>query len=130
VTVKAPAPTEADFMRSVTDYATRSGWLWVHMATATYKDAWRTPFSGPLGRGFADLMLFRAGTVVTVSSADQIPRRSAGRTLFAELKRGPKEKRDTPAAQLDFLTAARDAGNEAYLWEPENDWPEIEKVLA
>jgi hypothetical protein len=113
MTVKAPRPTEAQFMHSVTDYAMRRGWVWAHLATAMYKDTWRTPFSGPLGKGFSDLLLFH-------------PARC--RTLFAELKRGPAEKRATPKVQLDFLEAAAAAGNETALWEP-GDWSEIEKVL-
>lgn len=51
--------SEKDFMRQVTDLATRRGWHWLHISTAQYKDSWRTPYSGDLGKGWPDLYLCR-----------------------------------------------------------------------
>ena len=109
----APPLSEAQFLTQVVELAEIRHWAWVHLRPGMTRDSWRTPISGPLGKGFADLMLFHPGKC---------------RTLFAELKRGPAEKRDTPQAQLDFLEMAAAAGNETALWEPA-DWDEIEAVL-
>lgn len=103
--------TEAQFQQQVTELAEWRGWGWAHFRPARTEKGWRTPVSGPLGGGHADLLLVR------------------DRVVFAELKRGPREKRQTPLAQRGFLEVVRRAGGEAYLWEPA-DWPEIERVLS
>lgn len=108
-----PPLTEKDFLAQVTELATIRGWSWVHVRPGMTRDSWRTPISGPLGKGMADLMLFH-------------PRRH--RIVFAELKRGPREKTLTPPEQIAFLGLAGEAGAEAFLWEPA-DWDEIERVL-
>ena len=51
--------TEAEFQRQVTDLATILGWSWVHFRPAQTSKGWRTPVSGPLGKGWPDLLLFR-----------------------------------------------------------------------
>lgn len=106
-------PTEAAFMAQVTQLATLRGWLWVHVRPGMTRDSWRTPISGPLGKGMADLMLFQP---------------VKHRILFAELKRDAAAKRATPPEQVTFLGLAGEAGAEAFLWEP-GDWDEIERVL-
>jgi hypothetical protein len=103
--------TEKEFMDAVTQYAEHRGWGWAHVRTAQHAEHYVTPVSGPLGKGHADLLLARRIIV------------------YAELKRDAAAKRATPTEQLHFLSAMRDAGAEAYLWEP-GDWPEIERVLA
>ena len=64
--------SEADFQRLVTDLAELLGWEWAHFRPAETARGWRTPVSGPLGKGFPDLVLVHPG------------RR---RLMFVELKR-------------------------------------------
>ena len=58
-------------MRQVTDLAEIYGWSWVHFRPAQTSKGWRTPVSGPLGKGWVDLLMVR--------ERDQ-------RLVFAELK--------------------------------------------
>lgn len=62
--------TESDFMGQVTQMAELFGWRWVHFRPARTSYGWRTPVSGPLGKGWPDLTLVRDD-----------------RMIFAELKR-------------------------------------------
>jgi hypothetical protein len=66
------ALTERDFQRQVTDLAAMLGWTWLHIRPAQTEHGWRTPISGPLGKGWPDLVLVS-------------PMRR--RTIAAELKR-------------------------------------------
>jgi hypothetical protein len=51
--------TEADLQRLVTDAAELYGWSWAHFRPAQTARGWRTPVSGPIGRGFPDLIMVR-----------------------------------------------------------------------
>lgn len=51
--------TEAEFQRQVTEVAELLGWSWAHFRPAQTARGWRTPVSGPLGKGFPDLVLVR-----------------------------------------------------------------------
>ena len=51
--------TEPDLMVAVTDLAALLGWTWVHHRPAQTQHGWRTPISGPLGKGWPDLVLVR-----------------------------------------------------------------------
>ncbi len=63
--------TEAEFQRQVTDLAELLGWEWAHFRPALTAKGWRTPVSGPLGKGWPDLVLVHA---------------AKKRLIFAELK--------------------------------------------
>ncbi len=105
--------SEADLMRAVTDLAAILGWEWAHFRPAQTSRGWRTPVSGPLGKGFPDLVMVR-------------PR--DGRLLFVELK-GPK---GSPTLEQDHVHAvlASVPGVGAYLWRPWHlDSGEIAAVL-
>jgi hypothetical protein len=99
--------TEAEFQRQVTDAAELFGWSWVHFRPAQTSKGWRTPVSGPLGKGWPDLVLIRGE-----------------RLIFAELK--------TDGAALtpeqDWVNALLAATAEVYVWRPA-DWPEIKREL-
>lgn len=98
----APPMLEADLQRAVTDLAAVLGWQWAHFRPAQTSKGWRTPVSGPLGKGWPDLVLFR-------------PRDR--RFLAVELKRtGGKTTPDQDAA-LDVL---RGCGVESYIWRPDD----------
>jgi hypothetical protein len=53
--------TEAELMVLVTELATIYGWKWAHFRVARTKYGWATAVSGPLGKGFPDLVLTRDG---------------------------------------------------------------------
>mgnify|MGYP001611260731 CR=1 FL=1 len=78
---------EDDFQVLVTDLAERLGWSWLHIRPGRTEHGWRTPISGPLGKGFPDLVLLRV--------RDR-------RLLFVELKR---ELEQPDAAQAAVLAA-------------------------
>ena len=59
--------TEAQFQKQVTDLATRLGWSWLHVERmGNEQGRWRTPVSGPLGKGWPDLVLIRRGSLLWV----------------------------------------------------------------
>jgi hypothetical protein len=64
-TLAAPL-TEAQFMRQVTELAEIRGWSWAHFRPAMTSKGWRTPVSGPLGKGWPDLVLVRKGRILFV----------------------------------------------------------------
>ena len=72
MTSTLPKLTEREFMEQVTQLAELRGWSWAHFRPAQTAKGWRTPVSGPLGKGWPDLVLVR--------ERDR-------RLLFAELKR-------------------------------------------
>ena len=43
--------TEREFQQQVTDLAELYGWAWAHFRPAQPTKGWRTPVSGPLGKG-------------------------------------------------------------------------------
>ncbi len=81
--------SEADLLRAVTDLASILGWSYVHFRPAQTSRGWRTPVTGPLGKGWPDLTLVR-------------PR--DGRLIFAELK---AEGGKLSAEQHDVMTILR-----------------------
>lgn len=102
--------SESDFMRQFTDLAEMNGWRWLHIERmGNDRGQWRTPVSGPLGRGFPDLMLFKPAT---------------GRLLFVELK---AQRGVLTADQKERLNELRAIG-ETYVFRP-SDWPAIVEML-
>jgi hypothetical protein len=101
--------SEAELQAHVVELAEQwFGWRWVHFRPAKTKHGWRTPVSGPLGKGWPDLILARPGRIVA-----------------AELK-GDGGK--VEPEQQDVLAALAAAGVETYVWWPK-DWNEIVEVL-
>ena len=111
--------TEAQFMAQVTDLATLRGWLWYHARPARTLAGWTTPGSGPLAKGWPDLVLVR-----TTSQ----PRR----LIFAELKtdtgRVSPEQLDAGLAFDDLRATDGLHGVEVYVWRPKF-WDRIEATL-
>jgi len=101
--------TEADFLRQVTELATLLRWEWVHFRPAMTTKGWRTPVSGPLGKGWPDLVLVRRGRIV-----------------FAELK---ADKGRTSPDQDWVHHVLAGAGFHVYVWRPA-DLEDIAAVLA
>lgn len=99
--------SEADFMRQVTDLATLLGYVWCHFRPAMTSKGYRTPVSGPLGKGWPDLVLVRGE-----------------RIIFAELKRDGAKP--TPE-QVDVLRTLAKTG-EAYVWQPK-DFETVARLL-
>ena len=104
---KAAPILEAHFLEQVIELAQRRGWDYLHLVRAPYKDHWRTPFRGSLGKGFPDLMLCRRE-----------------RLLFLELKR--QGEKATPD-QIRVLGILGGAAETMLVWP--NDWDLIEQVL-
>ena len=99
--------TEAEFQRWVTELAEVLGWSHVHFRPAMTSKGYRTPVSGPLGKGWPDLVLVRE------------------RVIFAELK---SDKGKLSPEQDWVLGELRRAGAEVYVWRP-RDRDEIGAVL-
>jgi hypothetical protein len=100
---------EAEFQRQVTDLAAILGYAWSHFRPAQTARGWRTPVSGPMGKGWPDLTLAKEG-----------------RLIFAELKVG---KNKLSPEQAEVLATLRLAGAETYVWFPE-DIEVIADILA
>jgi len=101
--------TEAEFQQQVTDLAALLGWSWGHFRPAKTQRGWRVPVSGPLGKGWPDLVLVRDD-----------------RLVFVELKRSGKlAPSPDQAAVLTLLGGAA----EAYVWTPD-DIDEIALTLG
>lgn len=109
---KPPAISEAEFMGQVTDLAELFGWSWVHFRPAQTSRGWRTPVSGPLGKGWPDLVLVKLGR-----------HGNRGRVIYAELKRDGAVPNADQVAVLAFLA---EAGCEQYVWHP----AELDAVMA
>ncbi len=107
MTVAAPPLSEKDFLTQVTQLAEIRRWHWLHLRPAMTQHSWRTPISGPLGKGFPDLMLVRGE-----------------RILFMELKRDGAKPTPEQVEVLGILGGAA----ETMLVYP-NDWDLIEQVL-
>jgi len=99
--------TEAQFQVQVTELAERLGWSWLHINRMQGETGWRTPVSGPLGKGFPDLLLVK-GTQV----------------LFVELKADTGYL--SPAQKVLQSQALRD--QRFYVWRP-RDWVQVMDVL-
>ena len=103
----APKESEAEFQRWVMELADVLGWSTVHFRPAMTSKGYRTPVSGPLGKGWPDLVLVRE------------------RVIFAELK---SDKGKLSLEQDYVLGELRNAGAEVYVWRPQ-DRDEIGEVL-
>jgi VRR-NUC domain len=110
--VKAkPTATEAEWQRTVIEYAQLRKWRVAHFRPARTEQGWRTPVQAD-GAGFPDLVMVRAGVIVV-----------------AELK---SERGRLSSTQSEWLEAFRDAQAWSelgvYVWRP-SSWPEVERVL-
>lgn len=102
--------TEAQFQSQVTDLASRLGWHWLHIERmGNDQGRWRTPTSGPLGKGFPDLLMVRKSTI-----------------LFAELKAQGKYPTEIQRTTLQVLGLATP---HCYVWRP-SDFTQIVEVLT
>jgi hypothetical protein len=101
---------ERDFQQQVTDLAELLGWSWAHFRPAQTAHGWRTAVSGPLGKGFPDLVLAHPRKVCV---------------LFAELKARGKVSPEQDGVH-DVL---RMAGARVVVWTPA-DWDTIVNVLS
>ncbi len=119
---RRPGLSEKDFLRQVTELAAIRGWLYLHLRPARTQDSWRTPISGPLGKGWVDLVMVRE---------------SDGRVIFCELK--AEGNRLTPEQReiarllytLDWHrhhTVRPPVSIEYHNWRPA-DWDQIEATL-
>jgi hypothetical protein len=102
-----PPLSEKDFLTQVTQLAAIRGWQWLHLRPGMTRDSWRTPISGPLGKGWPDLLLCR----------DK-------RLIFCELKRAGAQP---SPEQVEVLRVLSGVG-QTFVWTP-LDWPTIEGVL-
>jgi hypothetical protein len=123
-TLTAARPlTEAQFMEQVTELAELFGWEWIHIRHARTKESWRTPISGPLGKGWPDLVMIR---------------QRDHRLLFVELKSDnayATHEQDRVLGNLMTTEHYREACGckhgpdvRVELWRPE-DWELIERTL-
>jgi hypothetical protein len=104
--------SEAAWQSRVTDYAALKRWQWMHLRPARTEHGWRTAVSGPLGKGWVDLLLVRGD-----------------RLILAELKR---DGQNPTVEQRWVLEQLAELGSERVLvtvWRPQ-DWPEVQRVLA
>jgi hypothetical protein len=97
--------SERDWQRQVTDAAELFGWTWVHFRPARTEHGWRTPVSGPLGKGWPDLTLVRE------------------RIVYVELKAEGASLTPEQRAVHDALRAAR---AEVHTWRPSDLNPAME----
>jgi len=111
----APGPTETEFLVMVTELATIYGWRWAHFRVARTEHGWRTPVSGPLGKGHPDLMLSRERD---------------GRMIFAEIKTNTGRLSEDQAIVLGhYMGVSRRHGwLQAVVWRP-RDFDEIVAAL-
>jgi hypothetical protein len=100
--------TETEFQKQVTDLAEILGWSWVHFRPAQTSKGWRTPVSGPLGKGWVDLVLVKGR-----------------RLIFAELK---ADKGKLTPEQERVLNVLGGAGHETHVWFPV-DFDKIVRTL-
>lgn len=105
-----PAMSETAWMQQLTELAVRLGWQWLHVRSSMYGERhFLTATSGPLGRGWPDLLLIKPG-----------------RMIAAELKRRGAHATDD---QLRVLAALSAAGVEAYVWWPD-DFDTVKEILS
>ncbi len=104
--------TEEEFQQQVIEYAHLKGWLVAHFRKARTKNGWITPVQAD-GKGFPDLILIRPN-----------------RLVVAELKRAGAKPTPEQRIWLEAFQNTRKA--ESYWWQAgdDEDWAEIEKVLA
>lgn len=93
--------TGGDLQRQITDLAAMLGWTWMHIRPAQTNQGWRTPISGPLGKGWPDLVLVNP---------------MQRRTLAVEVKR---ELGDDPTPDQVYVhTMLQEAGWMVQVWRP------------
>lgn len=103
-----PPVKENAFEAQVLQYAHLMGWIGAHFRPARTKvGEWRTPVAGD-AEGYPDWTFVRE------------------RVLWAELK---GSRGELTAEEYFWLLALIDAGQEVYLWYPD-DWDEIKEVMA
>lgn len=95
--------TEAHLQRTVTDMATRFGWMWYHT-----HDSRRSP------GGFPDVTLVRAGRLVFAELKAEKGRLSAAQHVWAR--------------ELNNVEENTDGVVQVFVWRP-SDLPEIERIL-
>jgi hypothetical protein len=97
--------TEAELMALVTELAELYGWRWAHFRVARTKHGWATAVSGPLGKGWPDLVLTRERD---------------GRMIFAELKSERGRLAEDQSVVLGYLMGiARLHGwMSVHIWRP------------
>lgn len=107
--IRIPEP-ESDFQAAVCELAEMLGYAWMHVYPLMTKfGARKVPISGPLAKGWPDLVFLGRG----------------GRVVLAELKkRGEKLRPD----QEEVHAILRRMGHEVYTWRPD-DFEEIKEVL-
>lgn len=90
-----------DLQRQIADLAALYGWRWIHIRPAQTQHGWRTPISGPLGKGWPDLVMVN-------------PMRQ--RTLAVEVKR---ELGDELTPDQEYVhTMLRESGWTVLVWRP------------
>jgi len=94
----------------VTELSEALGYGWGHFRPAQTSRGWRPPVSGPMGKGWVDLMLVHP---------------THKRVIFAELK---TDRGKLTPEQEWVGEQLKAAGAEHYVWRP-RDWDEIVKVL-
>ena len=99
---------EAEFQRQVTDLADIFGWSWIHLRPAQTQHGWRTPVSGPMGKGWPDLFMARGY-----------------RSIAAELKSEKGKATPEQNAVLELLQAT---GVETFVWRS-GDFDRIVEIL-
>jgi hypothetical protein len=110
-----PGPNESEFLAMVTELAVIYGWRWAHFRVARTEHGWRTPVSGPLGKGWPDLVLTRERD---------------GRMIYAELKTDTGRLTDDQSAVLGYLmgVARLHGWLQVHIWRP-RDFDEIQAAL-
>lgn len=100
-------------MAQVTQLAELRGWQWAHFRPAMTAKGWRTPVSGPLGKGWPDLVLVRRD-----------------RIIFAELKadRGALTADQERVLRLLDDVDPSDEMVKVHIWRPRY-WDHIEEAL-
>lgn len=113
--IRDEALSENAFLTQVTELAELMGWRWAHFRPARTAHGWRTPASGPLGKGWPDLVLVRDRD---------------GRMIFAELKAEAGRIADEQSAVLDYLRRVSRLHGwlGVYVWRP-SDFDSIVDVL-
>ncbi len=101
--------SEAQWQQRVTDLADLRGWAYIHLRPARTVKGWRTAVSGPLGKGWPDLLLCRGDRLVAIELKAQHGR--------------------TTADQTAVLAALSLAGVRCLVARP-SDWGTVQEVLA
>lgn len=132
--MELPPLSEKDFMRQITDLADIRGWSWLHIRPGMTRDSWRTPVSGPLGKGWPDLFLCRPDRNQIIFA--EVKREGGSLTSDQERVLGILRQMVTAAWVQDrydpkkwrYVVADTSGMVEVYVWQP-SDWEEIERVL-